>query len=467
MAAFPRAVPVTVAAALLMENLDSGVIATSLPRIARDLGEDPVTLKLALTSYLLSLAVFIPVSGWMADRFGPRNIFRLAILVFTVASVWCGFSQSLEHLVMARALQGAGGAMMVPVGRAILLRAVPRAQIVNAMVYLTVPALIGPLIGPPLGGFITEFFDWRWIFWVNVPVGVLGLAMATAHMPNIRDDVRVPLDGLGFLLSGLGLAALIFGLTGFSGRLLPHGVAPAMAGLGLVLLILYVFHASRHPHPILDLGLLGIDTYRASITGGALFRIGAGALPFMLPLLLQLVFGFDAFASGSITFVAAIGAIAMKFVAQPILRQFGFRRVLVCNALIAAGFLAIYGFFAPGTPVWLIILAILLGGFFRSLQFTSLGAMAYADMPQERFSQASTLFSAIQQTAIAAGVALAAFSLESTRAMRGGGELAQSDFAIAFAIIAALTAVSAVIHWRLPADAGQAVSGHRAKFPSG
>jgi EmrB/QacA subfamily drug resistance transporter len=213
-APFPRVVPLTVAAALLMENIDSGVIATSLPRIAQDLGEDPVTLKLALTSYLLSLAVFIPISGWVADRFGPRNVFRIAIIVFTVASVWCGFSYSLEHLVAARALQGAGGSMMIPVGRAILLRAVPKAHIVNAMVYLTVPALIGPLIGPPLGGFITEYFDWRWIFWVNVPVGILGLALATAFMPNIREEARVPLDLLGFLLSGIGLSAFIFGLTG-------------------------------------------------------------------------------------------------------------------------------------------------------------------------------------------------------------------------------------------------------------
>jgi MFS family permease len=237
-----------------------------------------------------------------------------------------------------------------------------------------------------------------------------------------------------------------------------------MAGLGFVLLVIYVIHARRHPHPILDLTLLKIQTYRTSIIGGSLFRIGAGALPFLLPLLLQLVFGYDAFASGSITFVAAIGAMSMKFVAQPILKTFGFRRILIWNAFIVALFFVIYALFQPGTPVWIIMAAILLGGFFRSLQFTSLGAMAYSDMPDTRVSQASTLFSAIQQTAIASGVALAAYSLETARHFRGGGDLVQQDFSIAFAIVAALTAVSAYVFWLLPHDAGQAVSGHGGKF---
>jgi EmrB/QacA subfamily drug resistance transporter len=464
MADFPRIVPLTVAAALLMENIDAGVIATSLPAIARDLGEDPVTLKLALTSYLLSLAVFIPISGWVADRFGPLNVFRGAILVFMLASLWCGFSASLEHLVAARALQGAGGAMMIPVGRAILLRTIRRDQIVNAMVYLTVPALIGPLIGPPLGGFITEYFQWRWIFWVNIPVGVAGLILATLYMPNIREDVRIPLDFAGFLLSGLGLSALIFGMSGFTGRLLPEGVAPAMGIAGILLLVLYVIHARRHPHPILDLKLLDIGTYHLSLLGGMMFRISAGALPFLLPLLLQLVFGYDAFASGSITFVAAIGAISMKFAAKPLLQHFGFRTILLWNTLTTAGFMAIFAVLPQATPVWLLMAVILLGGFFRSLQFTSLGAIAYADMPQENISQASTLFSAIQQTAIALGVAFAALSLEAGRYWRGGG-LIQADFSLAFIVMAIFVLVSGWVYWRMPVDAGQAVSGHRSKFP--
>jgi Na+/melibiose symporter-like transporter len=283
-------------------------------------------------------------------------------------------------------------------------------------------------------------------------------------MPNLRDDFRVPLDATGFLLSGLGLSALIFGLTGFSGRLLPGGVAPALLIGGLVLLSLYVFHARRTAHPILDLGLLRIGTFRASLLGGILFRIGAGGIPFLLPLLLQLVFGYDPFSSGSITFVAAIGAISMKFVAQPILRRFGFRSILLWNSLISAVFVIAFAFFVPGVPVWLIMAVILVGGFFRSLQFTSLGAIAYADMPQEKVSQASTMFSAIQQTAIAAGVALAAFSLETTRHLRGEVSLASDDFAVAFGIIGVITAASFIVFWRMPHDAGEAVSGHRSRF---
>ncbi len=465
MAAFPRIVPITIAAALLMENIDSGVIATSLPQIARDLGEDPVTLKLALTSYLLSLAVFIPISGWVADRFGARNVFRVAIIIFTVASIWCGYSNSLEHMVMARALQGVGGSMMIPVGRAILLRAIPREQIVNAMVYLTVPALVGPLIGPPLGGFITEYFDWRWIFWVNVPVGIIGVALATAFMPNVREDVRVPLDVLGFFLSGIGLSALIFGLTSFSGRLMSGAVAPAMAALGVVCLVAYYFHARRHPYPILKLDLLHIPTFRVSVLGGAMFRIGAGAIPFLLPLLLQLVFGFDPFASGSITFVSAVGAMSMKFVVQPILRRFGFRTILLWNSIIAALFVLVNGFFTATTPMWLLMTILLFGGFFRSLQFTSLNAVAYSDMPQADVSQASTLSSAIQQTSIAAGVAFAAFTLETVRDFRGDGVLVQQDFTIAFCLIAAVTAISVLVFRTMPADAGAAVSGHGGKYP--
>jgi len=464
MAAFPRIVPITIAAALLMENIDSGVIATSLPQIARDLGEDPVTLKLALTSYLLSLAVFIPISGWVADRFGARNVFRIAIIIFTVASIWCGYSNSLEHMVMARALQGVGGSMMIPVGRAILLRAIPREQIVNAMVYLTVPALVGPLIGPPLGGFITEYFDWRWIFWVNVPVGIIGVALATAFMPNVREDVRVPLDVLGFFLSGIGLSALIFGLTSFSGRLMSGAVAPAMAALGAVCLVAYYFHARRHPYPILKLDLLHIPTFRVSVLGGAMFRIGAGAIPFLLPLLLQLVFGFDPFASGSITFVSAVGAMSMKFVVQPILRRFGFRTILLWNSIIAALFVLVNGFFTATTPMWLLMTILLFGGFFRSLQFTSLNAVAYSDMPQADVSQASTLSSAIQQTSIAAGVAFAAFTLETVRDFRGDGVLVQQDFTIAFCLIAAVTAISVLVFRTMPADAGAAVSGHGGKY---
>ena len=457
--AFNRLVPLTVAAALFMENMDSSVIATALPAIARDLGEDPVTMKLAFTAYLISLAVFIPLSGWAADRYGARHVFRLAIATFTVASIGCALAWSLESLVAARAVQGIGGSMMIPVGRAILLRSVPRERIVDAMIYLTLPALVGPLVGPPLGGFITVAFDWRWIFWINVPFGILAVVLASLYMPDVRAEEREPFDLTGFLLSGLGLAALVGGLTVFSSDAAPRGVAPGLMLAGVLMLALYVRHARRRTQPILRLTLMEIITLRSSLLGGVFFRLGAGALAFLMPLLLQLGFGFDAFHSGSLTFAAAVGAMSMKFAARPVLRALGFQRVLVWNALICAVFLVAFGWFTAATPALIIFAVLLAGGFFRSLQFTSLGALAYADVEPRDMSQASTLFSTVQQFAIAAGVAIAALVLSIMREGHGGGALTPGDFGAAFAVLAAITALSALAHWRLPANAGAVVAG--------
>ena len=308
-------VPLVAAAALFMENMDATVIATSLPAIARDLNEDPVILKLAFTSYLIALAVFIPISGWAADRYGARNVFRGAIVVFTLASAACGLANSLEWLVAARAAQGIGGAMMTPVGRLILLRSVPKNQLVQALAYLTVPALIAPVIGPPLGGFITTYFQWRWIFWINIPVGVLGLVLASLYMPDLKAEKMPPLDIAGFLMSGIGLSSVIFGFTVMGRDMLPSFAAPALVIFGTLLIALYIRHARRTPHPILDLSLLNIPTFRQSMTGGTLFRMTIGAIPFLLPLLLQVGFGLDPFASGSLTFAAAAGAMLMKLTA--------------------------------------------------------------------------------------------------------------------------------------------------------
>jgi EmrB/QacA subfamily drug resistance transporter len=452
-------VPLVAAAALFMENMDATVIATSLPAIARDLHQDPVVLKLAFTSYLIALAVFIPVSGWAADRFGARNVFRGAIVLFTLASAACGFADSLEWLVAARAAQGIGGAMMTPVGRLILLRSVPKSELVQALAYLTIPALLAPLIGPLLGGFITTYFHWRWIFWINIPVGVLGLVLATRYMPDVRAERVPPLDWVGFFLSGLGLASLIFGFTVTGGMVLPRPLAPALVVLGAVLIALYVQHARRAPHPILDLKLFRIPTLRSSLVGGTVFRIGIGSIPFLLPLMLQVGFGLNPFESGSLTFAAAAGALVMKVTALPILRYFGFRRVLVFNALICAGFLAINGLFTPYTPHALILVVLLTGGFFRSLQFTSLNALAFADVPAPVLSQATSMSAVAQQLSSACGVALAAFLLETTRALRGDLTLVTADFSIAFMIIAGFTALSAFLHLSLEKDAGAEVAG--------
>src|SRR6059036_3726794 len=313
-----RLIPLIVATALFMENMDSTVIATSLPAIAADIGTSPLTLKLAITSYLLSLAVFIPASGWTADRFGARMVFSLAIAVFMVGSIGCALSQSVTHFVIARILQGIGGAMMTPVGRLVLLRSIDKSALVNAMAWVTVPALVGPVIGPPLGGFIVTYFSWRWIFLINIPVGVLGLALALRFIPNVREPRREPLDGLGFGIASLGLAGAMFGFENVGRGILSNEVTAALIAGGVVFLALYAWHARRVTAPILDVALLRVQTFRASVIGGFVFRIGIGALPFLTPLMLQLGFGLSPFASGMITFSGAAGAITMKLTAAPI-----------------------------------------------------------------------------------------------------------------------------------------------------
>jgi EmrB/QacA subfamily drug resistance transporter len=451
--------PLIVATALFMENLDGTVIATALLAMAADLHEDPVALKFALTSYLLSLAVFIPLSGWAADRYGARKVFRSAILVFTLGSILCGMSSSLAEVVLSRVAQGVGGAMMTPVGRLVLLRTAPRQELVRALAYLTIPALIGPAIGPPLGGFISTYLHWRFIFWINAPIGLLGMALVTRYIPDLREEETWPLDVKGFFLSGAGLASLIFGLS-FLGR----DYAPSEMTIGLILfgaiaLGAYVRHAREAPNPIIDLRLLRIPTFSVAILGGFVFRIGLGAIPFLLPLMLQAGFGLTAFQSGSLTFVAAIGAIAMKTTAQPILRSFGFRRVLIVNGFISVAFFCANGFFTMTTAHWLIMAALLVGGFFRSLQFTALNAIGYADIDQNDMSRATSFASAAQQLSLSTGVSVGAGVLEAVRGWHGGGALAADDFAPAFFLVAAIAAASTFFFWRLPENAGAELTG--------
>ena len=449
-----RLVPLVVAAGLFMENMDQTVIATSLPAMAADLGTDPVTLKLAFTSYLLSLAVFIPISGWAADRFGARVVFQTAMAVFTLGSIGCGFSQSLLALIGFRMLQGVGGAMMVPVARLIILRLVPRHEMLQAMTYLTVPALIGPVIGPPLGGFITTYYHWRWIFWINVPVCLLGLALAYWLLPEVREDRPESFDWSGFALTGIGLSALLFGIT-LIGRASLSPLWPlGMLAVGSVLTAYYLRHARRIAHPILDLRLFSDPSFHSGVLAGALFRVGIGALPFLLPLLLQLGFGMTPFAAGSLTFAAAAGALVMKTTAHPILRRFGFKRVLMWNGLISAALMAATVLITKQTAPPTIMALFLVGGFLRSLQFTALNAITFADIPDDKVSAATTLASVTQQLAGSIGVAVAALVIEGAQAMRGASTLDVWDLSAAFLVLSAIAATSVPVHARMPASAG-------------
>ena len=459
-----RIVPIIVACALFMEHLDSTVLATALPAIARSLGEDPLRLNLAITSYLLSLAVFIPASGWAADRFGARRIFRLAILVFVAGSVLCAFSESLWGFVGARVLQGMGGAMMSPVGRLVLLRTIPKAELVNAMAWVTIPALLGPVLGPPLGGFITTYFSWRWIFWINVPIGLVGILLATRFIPETKEEVARRFDVPGFLLAALGLSGVMFGFETIGRGVLPLWLTATLLGVGGAALGLYVLYARRAADPVIALSLLRLPSFRASVLGGFLFRLGVGATPFLLPLMLQVGFGLTPLHSGLLTFTAAIGAMAMKPTAGPILRRLGYRRVLIGNAVLSALFMACYGLFRPETPYALIVGLLLIGGFFRSLQFTAINTLAYAEVRPGDMSRATSFASMAQQLSLTVGVAVGAMTLHVTQAY-AGAQLGPADFMPAFFVVALLAALSAAVFLRLSPDAGAEMAGRRLAPP--
>ena len=457
-----RVIPLIVATALFMENMDSTVIATSLPAIAADIGTSPLTLKLAITSYLLSLAVFIPASGWTADRFGARLVFAIAVGVFMIGSVGCALSTSVTNFVFARILQGMGGAMMTPVGRLVLLRSIDKSALVNAMAWVTIPALIGPVVGPPLGGFITTYASWHWIFLINIPIGMLGIFMALRFIDPIKSESQEPFDLYGMVLAGIGLAGIAFGLSVAGLNLLPWSTVFALVAGGSISMTLYIMHARRTGSPVLDFSLLNLATLRASIIGGFMFRLGIGALPFLLPLLMQTGFGLSPFRSGLVTFASSLGAMGMKTLAARIIRAFGFRYLMTVNAVISAIFLAACALFTVTTPLLLIMIILVVGGFFRSLEFTAINTVAYAEVEAAQMSRATTLVSVNQQLAVSAGVAVGAFSVETTMWWRHVSELDATVFAPAFLVVAVTSAASSWFFWQMPDDAGHEISGRKA-----
>jgi EmrB/QacA subfamily drug resistance transporter len=457
------AVLLIVACAMFMQNLDSTIIATALPTIAQSIGETPLRLNVAITCYLLSLAVFVPISGWTADRFGARRVFASAIVVFTAGSIGCGLANSLGMLVAARIVQGIGGAMMVPVGRLILLKSFPRTELVRAMSWVSVPALIGPIMGPPLGGFIVTYASWRWIFFINIPIGVLGVLLVNLFIENLREATVRPFDLSGFVLTGVGLASAMFAFETIGRGELPIYATVGLLALGVLCLVAYFRHARRVDHPIVDLALMRIPTYAMTTIGGFLFRMGMGALPFLMPLMLQVGFGLSALKSGSLTFASAVGAMTMKVSVQPIIRAFGFRRVLIAYTVICSAFLFSYSFFGPGTPHAAIFLALLAGGFFRSLQMTSINTLSYADVPSNMLSRATSLTSMAQQLSQSMGVAAGALFLYVMLAIRGEAAPGPLDFSFALAAVAILSVLAVPFFLRMSPEAGAEVSGRETR----
>jgi len=459
----PKVVAMIVGSAIIMQQIDSTVITTALPQMAISLHADPVRLSLAVTAYLLSLAIFVPVSGWAADRFGGRVIFRAAIALFTLGSILCGLSGNVIELTAARVLQGLGGAMMVPVGRLVLFRSLEKTALIATMAYLQVPAQLGPVLGPLIGGFITTYFSWRWIFLVNVPLGLLGIVLVTAFFDNPKEETRRPLDWIGFLLTGTAAFCVMYGIEAIGRGRGGFAEAIGLLLLGFVLGALSLRHLRNAKHPLLELSVFRIPTFQAAIFGGSLFRAGAGTLVFLLPLLLQVVFGLSAFASGSITFATAAGSLSMKLTARPIIRRFGFRNVILINGVISAAGIAMCAFFTAGMPEYLIFVLLLVVGFFQSLQYTATQAMTYADVHQPLMSTATSIASMTQQLSRGFGISLVAVLLHLSLAWRGGTTLGTPDFKVAFAGAVTFALLSLFYGWTLHPDAAAEVSGHRPK----
>ena len=458
--AIKRYLPWLVATALFMEQLDATIVTTAIPSMAVSLGVTPLSLKAVVSSYILSLAVGIPVSGWMADRFGTRKVFGSAVALFTVASVLCGLSLNVPMLVAARILQGLGAAMMMPVGRLAIIRTFPKSQLLAAMNFVIVPALIGPLLGPTVGGLIVHWLSWREIFFVNVPVGLLALLLIRQHMPNYQGDRDRPLDVIGLVLFGSGTALLSWLLEIFGEHRIDLTSEAILLLLSLSLLAAYVWHARRQTQPLLRLTLFKLRTFRVSVVGGFITRLGVGGLPFMLPLLYQLGLGLPAWQSGLLMMPAAFAAMGMKLMSVRVLKRFGYRNVLVVNTVMIGVTISMYALVGPQTPIPMIVLASLAQGFFNSLQFSSMNSMAYADVDAADASMASTIASSMQQMSMSFGLACASLVVGWYL-----GDLPQSDRAAlmaalhhAFLTMAVLTAASSLTFWGLRRGDGASVS---------
>jgi EmrB/QacA subfamily drug resistance transporter len=457
-----------VAGAFFMENLDGTVITTAVPQMARSFGVNPVDLNIGITAFMLALAVFIPISGWLADQFGARTIFAGAIGIFTAASVLCGLSNGLWEFTALRVLQGFGGAMMVPVGRLVVLRTTAKQDLLRSIAYITWPGLAAPILGPPVGGFITTYFSWRWIFFLNVPLGIAGMVLALVLIPRSGHGQKRSFDWIGFVLTSAACVCLMDGLD-LIGRQEMHWLTTGLLlGCSLALGEVSVWHLRRHPHPLIDLSALRVPTFAVTIWGGSLFRVAIGATPFLLPLMFQIGFGMNALDSGLLVLAVFAGNLMMKPATTGVLQHFGFRRVLTGNGLLVAATIFACCLFSVSTPKAIIIAVLFAGGLCRSMQFTALTSLGFADIRQSEMSAASTLASLVQQMTFGMGVAFGAIALRLGGLFHSAdaSSLTVGDFRIAFGLVGTVALLGVIDSFGLALHAGAEVSGHRPKISS-
>ncbi|HGW1850166.1 TPA: MFS transporter [Klebsiella pneumoniae] len=450
-----------VAGAFFMEFLDGTVIATALPDMARDFGVTAVELNIGISAYLITLAVLIPASGWIADRFGARAIFTLALAIFTLASVFCGLSTEVHIFVAMRILQGVGGALMVPVGRLAVLRTTPKHQLIKAIATLTWPALVAPIIGPPLGGFITRYASWHWIFFINVPLGLAAIILSLRIIPDIRETERRSFDLSGFITTSVAMVSLVTAMERLGDRQPQIWPTLALAALGFGCLLYSIRHFRRAAAPMVRLDALQVPTFRVTMYGGSLFRASISAVPFLLPLLFQVGFGMDPFHSGLLVLAVFVGNLTIKPATTPLIRWLGFRRLLLINGALNVCSLLACALLTPQTPVWAIMLILYLGGVFRSIQFTGVSTLAFADVPAAQMSDANTLFSTASQLTVGLGITLGAIGIrlgEQVGDWLHLTELPGISFRLSFVFIALICLVGMIDSLHLAKTAGSSVS---------
>lgn len=450
-----------VAGAFFMEFLDGTVIATALPDMARDFGVTAVELNIGISAYLITLAVLIPASGWIADRFGARAIFTLALAIFTLASVFCGLSTEVHIFVAMRILQGVGGALMVPVGRLAVLRTTPKHQLIKAIATLTWPALVAPIIGPPLSGFITRYASWHWIFFINVPLGLAAIILSLRIIPDIRETERRSFDLSGFITTSVAMVSLVTAMERLGDRQPQIWPTLALAALGFGCLLYSIRHFRRAAAPMVRLDALQVPTFRVTMYGGSLFRASISAVPFLLPLLFQVGFGMDPFHSGLLVLAVFVGNLTIKPATTPLIRWLGFRRLLLINGALNVCSLLACALLTPQTPVWAIMLILYLGGVFRSIQFTGVSTLAFADVPAAQMSDANTLFSTASQLAVGLGITLGAIGIrlgEQVGDWLHLTELPGISFRLSFVFIALICLVGMIDSLHLAKTAGSSVS---------